>query len=127
MGTSLRDRKNTALLYIGRVFKFWVLVPASSGQRCVGGGVLLCAHLLSVMLTAFIYFSCLSPAHRPVVAPRGREGAVPAGAFRREGQVPLPAPGPAERGGQLPAGHLHQARDQRGHGRHHATGESGCA
>lgn len=53
-----RDRKNTALLYVGGVFKFWVLVPASSGQRCVAGGVLLCAHLLLVMLTAFISPAC---------------------------------------------------------------------
>lgn len=54
MGTSLRDRKNTALLYVGGVFKFCVRVPASSGQCCVGGGVLLSAHLLLVVLRAFI-------------------------------------------------------------------------
>lgn len=38
--------------------KFWMWVPASSGQRCVGRGVLFCAHLLLVMLTAFISPAC---------------------------------------------------------------------
>lgn len=40
------------------VLKFWLWVPASSGQRCVGGGVLFCAHLLLVMLKAFISPAC---------------------------------------------------------------------